>query len=127
MLAYLLILCVALAGSVEKLGAADFDGTIRRSAVALVEFYADRCGHCASLAPVYAEAARQLAAEPSVLVAKVDAIAQIDLAHRFGVTGYPTILVFRHGIPTAPERYSGPRTVDALVIAALHALRDSPL
>ena len=45
-------------------------------------------------------------------MAKVDADAHGDLAQRFGVSGYPTIKVFRDGLP---EDYDGSREADGIV------------
>lgn len=68
-----------------------------------------RCGHCKRLAPEYEEAATALAqADPAIPLAKVDCPANSGLCGRFGVTGYPTLKIFRGGEFSAD--YSGPRT-----------------
>lgn len=38
----------------------------------LVEFYAPWCGHCKTLAPHFDEAARRIADNPNIVIAKVD-------------------------------------------------------
>ena len=68
-----------------------------------------RCGHCKRLAPEYEIAATELAAsDPPIPLAKVDCPANSDLCGRFGVTGYPTLKIFRGG--AFSDDYSGPRS-----------------
>ena len=68
-----------------------------------------RCGHCKRLAPEYEAAAAELALEdPPIPLAKVDCPANSDLCGKFGVTGYPTLKIFRGGEFSAD--YSGPRS-----------------
>ena len=81
----------------------------------LVKFYAPWCGHCKSLAEPFKEAAKTLKEaedEPDVALADVDATVETELAERFQVQGYPTLLFFINGSPT---EYSGPRTAGGIV------------
>ena len=65
-----------------------------------LNLYHVRCGHCKKIAPEYEKAAQDLKEyEPDepIPLAKVDAIANNELAQEYGVTGYPTFKVFRRG------------------------------
>ena len=67
-----------------------------------------RCGHCKKLAPEYEIAATALVDNnPPIPLAKVDCPANTGVCSQFGVSGYPTIKIFRNGIISGD--YSGPR------------------
>ncbi|KAM6900062.1 protein disulfide isomerase family A, member 8 [Xenentodon cancila] len=95
---------------VIELGDADFDYLATEHETMLVKFYAPWCGHCKKLAPEFEKAANRL--KGIVHLAKVDCTAHSETCGRFGVTGYPTLKIFRYGKDSAP--YDGPRTADGI-------------
>lgn len=71
------------------------------------------CGHCKALAPEYAKAATQLADDKSdVVLAKVDATEEKELAEKFQIQGYPTIKFFRSG---KAVEYNGGRSSEDIL------------
>ncbi|CAH8392741.1 unnamed protein product [Eruca vesicaria subsp. sativa] len=89
----------------------NFTDVIENNQYVMVEFYAPWCGHCQSLAPEYAAAATELKGD-GVVLAKVDATEENELAHQFSVQGFPTILFFVDG---EHKPYSGGRTKETIV------------
>ncbi|CAF4859240.1 unnamed protein product [Rotaria sp. Silwood1] len=90
-----------------------FDDAVKNNKYLLVKFVAPWCGHCKSLAPAYAAAAKQLAeAGSEVKLASVDATIEQDLAKQYEVKGYPTLKFFLDG--TALE-YTGGRSQNEII------------
>uniref|UniRef100_A0A8C8C330 protein disulfide-isomerase n=1 Tax=Oncorhynchus tshawytscha TaxID=74940 RepID=A0A8C8C330_ONCTS len=77
----------------------------------LCTFFGGKCGHCKKLAPDFETAATRL--KGTVPLAKVDCTASPDTCGRFGVTGYPTLKIFRNGEDASS--YDGPRSADGIV------------
>ncbi|KAG5238079.1 protein disulfide isomerase [Salix suchowensis] len=89
----------------------NFSDFVTKNKFVMVEFYAPWCGHCQSLAPEYAAAATELKAE-EVVLAKVDATEENELAQEYDIQGFPTVYFFVDGVH---KPYPGPRTKDGIV------------
>ncbi|KAG4974448.1 hypothetical protein JHK87_031269 [Glycine soja] len=89
----------------------NFTTVVENNRFVMVEFYAPWCGHCQALAPEYAAAATELKPD-GVVLAKVDATVENELANEYDVQGFPTVFFFVDGVH---KPYTGQRTKDAIV------------
>ena len=80
--------------SVSVLTSDSFDAAIN-SGSTLVDFWAGWCMPCKMVAPVIEELAA--AYEGRIAVGKVDVDNEGALAARFGITGIPTVILFKDG------------------------------
>uniref|UniRef100_UPI00358F539F endoplasmic reticulum resident protein 44 isoform X2 n=1 Tax=Myxine glutinosa TaxID=7769 RepID=UPI00358F539F len=92
----------------EVLGSAD---------LALVNFYADWCRFSQLLHPIFDEAAfitvQEFPQDKAIVFARVDCEQQADLAHRYRISKYPTMKVFKNGRMMRKE-YRAQRSVSAI-------------
>jgi thioredoxin 1 len=61
----------------------------------LVDFWAEWCGPCKTIAPVVEELASEY--EGKVKVGKVDVDSNQQVAFKYGIRGIPTLLIFKSG------------------------------
>ena len=61
----------------------------------VVDFWAEWCGPCKMMAPVYERVAAEL--EPQFRFLKVDTEAEPALAAKYGIRSIPTLMVFKRG------------------------------
>ncbi len=71
-----------------------FDSTIQ-SGITLVDFYANWCGPCRTIAPHLESVAKELEGKASIIKIDVD-LAQ-GVASTYGVTSIPTLILFTNG------------------------------
>ena len=88
--------------TIVHLSEGTFDAEVLRSSQpALVDFWAPWCGPCRTMAPAFAQAAKQL--EPEFRLAKVNTEDEQQLAARFGIRSIPTLALFRNGHEVAHQ------------------------
>ncbi|MCL2014101.1 MAG: thioredoxin [Oscillospiraceae bacterium] len=82
--------------SVKIITEDDFNELVLRSKLpVLVDFYADWCGPCQSLAPVIEEIAEETAGSVSVYKMNIDQNRNFALEH--SILSIPTLIIFQNG------------------------------
>lgn len=78
-----------------ELGDGDFDETIGKYPLMVVDFWSERCPPCRIIAPVIEELAKDLKGE--VVFGKLDVDRNRATAVKFGIMAIPTLMVFKKG------------------------------
>ncbi|KAF2634412.1 thioredoxin-domain-containing protein [Massarina eburnea CBS 473.64] len=99
-----------------------FDKLIGSSTYTIVDFYADWCGPCKTIAPVFHSLAEKESKPGRIQFVKVDVDSQQDIAKKYGVSAMPTFLVIKGTSVTETIRGANP---SALTAAVRKAVNDS--
>jgi len=109
---------------VRKVNESDFDQVVLKSKTpVLVDFWAEWCGPCRTLAPIVEAIAEQYGDATRVFKLNVDDSPAV--AERYSIQGIPTLILFQDGMEkerivgvASQERIS--RTIDRYIRAALN-------
>src|SRR4029078_6952134 len=78
-----------------EITAGNFQETIEKQGIVLLDFWAEWCAPCRVFAPVYEKASEK---HKDVTFGKIDTEAQQDLAGAANIQAIPTLMVFRDGV-----------------------------
>ncbi|POS76711.1 thioredoxin [Diaporthe helianthi] len=103
-------------GNVHKITkAGEFDALLKSTSNVIVDFYADWCPPCRSIAPIFSKLADKHALKGHLDFAKVNVDHVNDIAGRYGVSAMPTFVFFEGGKPT-PVQAKVPRAGPSVVM-----------
>lgn len=72
-----------------------FDEVINKNELVLVDFWSTYCAPCKAQSAALDDLADEVS--EGVVIAKVNASDNLDLVHRYGIRGVPTLLLFKNG------------------------------
>ena len=80
--------------SVLELDGTSFDSTISGNSLVLVDFWAEWCGPCKAMHPIFERMAKKYR---QIKFARVNVDSNQPLAQKFGVQAIPTFIMFKDG------------------------------
>ncbi|XP_045518959.1 endoplasmic reticulum resident protein 44 [Pieris brassicae] len=106
----------------------NLDMVLASNEIVFINFYADWCKFSNMLMPIFDDAADEVSKAGynpgQVVMGKVDCDKEPAVATRFHITKYPTLKLFRNGLP-AKKEYRGQRSVEAFAEFIKKQLTDS--
>ncbi len=95
-----------------ELNASNFAAHITKNDIpVVVDFWAEWCGPCKMMAPMFSQATAQL--EPRVRMAKLNTEQEQNIAAQFNIRSIPTLIIFKQGKEIA--RQSGAMDSQSLI------------
>ncbi|EGP85627.1 unnamed protein product [Zymoseptoria tritici ST99CH_1E4] len=92
-----------------------FSSLLSSSRIVVADFYADWCGPCKAIAPVYEALSAQLSRPGQITFTKINTDEQKDIAQTYNISAMPTFLIFKAGRETKRIRGADPKGLDAAV------------
>jgi len=91
----------------------NFQATVEKDGIVLLDFWADWCGPCKMFAPIFEAASER---HGDVTFGKIDTEAQEELAASVGIQSIPTLMLFRDGVLLFRESGALPATaIDQII------------
>jgi thioredoxin len=92
-----------------------FSTLLSNSSIVVADFYADWCGPCKQIAPMYEQLSQQLTRPNKISFTKINVDQQTELAGAYGVTAMPTFMVFKNARAIQTIRGADPKKLSEVV------------
>jgi len=81
--------------STIEITAQNFEETIEKNDIVIVDFWAEWCGPCKSFSPIYEDVSEK---NEGIVFGKIDTEAEQELAGHFQIRSIPTLMIFREQV-----------------------------
>lgn len=95
--------------------ASHFTQILQSSRIVVTDFWAEWCGPCKAIAPVYEALSSQLSRPGQITFTKVNTDEQRDIVQTYNISAMPTFLIFKGGRETKRIKGADPKGLDAAV------------
>ncbi|KAL1864412.1 Thioredoxin-like protein 1 [Diaporthe australafricana] len=92
-----------------------FRGLLKSSKIVIADFYADWCGPCKAIAPLYEQLAARISKPGVVTFVKVNTEKQKEIAAAYRVTSIPTFIMFRDGNKIDEVKGADPKKLQSII------------
>lgn len=101
--------------TVQIQSTAQFSNLLSSSAIVVADFYADWCGPCKAIAPVYEQLSEQLSRPNKITFTKINTDKQVELVQAYGIRAMPTFMIFKNARKIEDIQGANPQKLSAAV------------
>ncbi|QSZ35308.1 hypothetical protein DSL72_008177 [Monilinia vaccinii-corymbosi] len=94
---------------------AEFSDLLKASKIVVTDFYADWCGPCKAIAPLYEQLSAKLSSQKKITFTKVNVDTQKEIASTYAVTAMPTFIIFKEGKQVEKVQGANPTELQNIV------------
>jgi len=81
-----------------EITAKNFEETIEKNDIVVVDFWAEWCGPCKSFSPIYEDVSEKHKEDNDIVFGKIDTEAEQELGAHFQIRSIPTLMIFREQV-----------------------------